>query len=346
MRVRLLAIAWFLWCGLAAGCAPPPNPIIEGRRVTLFVESATGDPPSITGDFTGWEPRPAKQVRRSRWFQFDTTLENDARVEYLVSYGAGDFRLDARNPRRVPSVGGEASEIAMPDAESHPETDDSVSGVGFERTFFDFQVEDGRTRRVDVFAPPRREGDDPLPVVYFHDGALMIEKGVPEILGRLLAAGRIRPFVSVFVNPASRADDYKADAVFREWFVREVVPFAERSGPPPSRAVIGVSRGAIAAIDLALHHPDLFSGCGLLIPSTYPTNLTAQIARADAKPVRFAIVTARYDARWLSEGRDLQEALNGRGYEVSYREVPEGHNVQTWRAHLDDVLTGLGFGKS
>ena len=136
----------------------------------------------------------------------------------------------------------------------------------------------------------------------------------------------------------------ESNPAFRDWFVREVLPYAERDGPPPSRAVVGVSRSAIAAIDIAFHNPDLFAGCGLLIPSTFPTDLTARIARLEAKAIRFAIVTARYDARWLGEGRELHEALNARGYELSYREVPEGHNVQTWRTHLDDVLIGLGLG--
>jgi len=42
------------------------------------------------------------------------------------------------------------------------------------------------------------------------------------------------------------------------------------------------------------------------------------------------------------EARAFRDALGTR-YEHTYREVPEGHNVQTWRGHIDDVLIGLGF---
>jgi enterochelin esterase-like enzyme len=154
------------------------------------------------------------------------------------------------------------------------------------------------------------------------------------------------PVMAVFVDTPDRAEEYKINPAFRDWFVSDLVPAIERrlAAPPSARAVIGVSRGAIAAIDLAWQHPALFGRCGLLIPSIYPTDLPAVIAGAPAKPIRFAMVTARYDTRWLPEGRALQKAMAARGYQLTYREVPEGHNVQTWRAHLDDVLIGLGFG--
>jgi enterochelin esterase family protein len=331
---------------LNLACSPPPNPIVQGDRVTLLIESPDGSVPSITGDFTAWKPVPASRTAQSHWYEFETRLERDARVEYLLLFAPHDLRIDPRNPRRVASVGGEASEIVMPGAEPQPETvvgDQPPRGVLNERVF---DVPEG-SRKVVVYRPAQASG--PLPIVYFNDGTLMIEKGgVPQILDRLVAAGRLRPIVAVFVDPASRADDYKANPAFREWFVKVMLPQIEETLPnaPSARAVIGVSRGAVAAIDLAWHHPDIFSRCGVLIPSTSPTDLTDQISRAAAKPIRFSIVAGRYDVEWLKEGQALREALDARGYAHTYREVPEGHAVQTWRAHLDDVLIGLGFGVS
>lgn len=331
-----------LTAALLAGCAVPPNPVVQGNHVTLYIESEQGITPNVTGDFTAWKPIAATPMARGSWFQYDTTLEPDARVEYLISFGPKDLRVDERNPRRVATVGGHASEIVMPAFEAQPETaaTDSPRGV------FDQRELDGPggTRKVVVYRPPGSTA--PLPVVYFHDGSLMIERGrVPQVLDWLIAAGKLRPLVAVFVDPVSRADDYKADPVFRDWFVNVLVPQVESGLAflPTGRAVIGVSRSAIAAIDISWHHPDLFSRCGLLIPSTSPTNVTEQIARGPDQPVRFSIVAARYDAEWLKEGRALHDALDAKGYQQTYREVPEGHNVQTWRAHLDDVLIGLGF---
>jgi hypothetical protein len=45
-------------------CTPPPNPIVQGRRVTLMIESTAGVAPSVTGDFTEWKPLPARRMAR------------------------------------------------------------------------------------------------------------------------------------------------------------------------------------------------------------------------------------------------------------------------------------------
>jgi enterochelin esterase family protein len=337
--------ALVLLAAITCSCSRPANPLINGRRVSLLIEAETGTVPAVTGDFTAWQPRPATRLSPSGWYQFDTTLEPDARAEYLIAYGADDFRVDPRNPRRVPSVRGEASEIVMPAAEAHPETltgDRPLVGVLEERRF---PTPTGNPRRVAVY---RVGGQDAaLPIVYFHDGSLMIDTGaVPQILDQLFAAGRVPAFTAVFVDPVSRSDDYNAAPAFREWFVSELMPTIEATlaATPTSRGVVGVSRGAIAAIDLATTRPDLFNRCGLLIPSTHPTDLITRIAHTPKQPVRFAIVAARYDDRWVGDARALREALDRAGYPVTYREVPEGHNVQTWRAHLDDVLVGLQLG--
>ncbi len=338
-------VACVLLAALTCSCSPRGNPLIDGRRVSLLIEAPIDTVPSVTGDFTAWKPVAATRLSRPGWYQFDTTLEPDARVEYLIAYGANDFRIDPRNPRRVPSVGGDASEIVMPAAEMHPELlndDQPLAGVLEEHPF---ATPSGTSRRVAVYRPAGNR--DRLPIVYFHDGSLMIDKGrVPQILDRLVAAGRLPAFTAVFVDPVSRSDDYKAEPAFRNWFISELVPTIEAMlpAPPTSRTVVGVSRGAIAAIDLAITRPDLFNRCGLLIPSTHPTDLVATIAGGPRKPVRFAIVAGRYDERWLGDGRALREVLDAAGYHVTYREVPEGHNVQTWRAHLDDVLVGLQLG--
>jgi enterochelin esterase-like enzyme len=334
-------IHWLLY--VTACAAPPSNPVIDGSRATLFIEAPAGVTPSVTGDFTHWKPQSALPQRfRPGWFTFETTLEPDARVEYLLSFGHDKFQIDPRNPLTVASVAGEASEIAMPNAEAHPELSGNLQAPLVSSTH-DFTLPNGNVRRVTVYKPEHESTGASLPVIYFNDGALMIAGQVPTILARLVATKRLKPLIAVFVDPASRAEDYSASQEFREWFARNVIAFAENGSRPPMRAVIGVSRSAIAALDLVWHYPDLFDRCGLLIPSTYPTALTQLIADSAAKPVQFSIVAGRYDTRWLEDGRALATVLRKRGYQLTYREVPEGHNPQTWRGHLDDVLVALGF---
>jgi enterochelin esterase-like enzyme len=287
-------------------------------------------------------PRVALGTRELVHLQHDA--RTDARVEYLIALGPEDLRVDPLNPRRVASVGGEASEIVMPGAESHPELSGAETPIGtFEEHTFSVP---GGARTAVAYRPAQTRA--PVPVVYFHDGRLMIARGVPQILDALVAAGRLQPLTAIFVEPVSRADDYKASPGFRTWFVDVLLPDVERTlaFTPTVRAMVGVSRGATAALDIAWNHPETFARCGLLIPTTSPTDLPQQIARAPRRAVQFAIVAARYDAQWLDEARVLRQALDANDYDVTYREVPEGHSVRTWRAHLDDVLIGLGLGPS
>jgi enterochelin esterase family protein len=337
-RPLLAAIA----CVASWGCSPPSNPVIRGNQVTISIPAPEGVVPSVTGDFTAWTPMPASPAARGNWYTYSTTLEPDARVEYLIVFGPQDVRVDPLNPRRVPSVGGDASEIVMPGAEAQPELAGTEAPLG---TFDEhtFTVPAGARTAV-VYRPAQTRAA--MPVVYFQDGALMIARGVPQIIDALVSGGRLVPLTAVFVEPVSRADDYKASPEFRSWFVGTLLPEVERTLEfvPTVRAVVGVSRGAAAALDIAWNHPETFGRCGLLIPTTSPTDLTQQIARAPRRPVQVAIVAARYDAQWLDEARVLRQVLDANDYDVVYREVPEGHNVQTWRAHLDDVLIGLRLG--
>ena len=194
---------------------------------------------------------------------YRTTLPQDARVEYMVVLGERDIHVDDRNPHRVTSVGGEASEVRMPDFAEQPET--IASGTPIEGSVQDVPARDASasTRRVVIYRPPSKT--TPVAIVLFHDGSLMLAGGVPAILDRLIAGGRIAPIIAVFIDPLSRADDYKAEPAFRQWFARELVPQVERligPGTPRTRAIIGVSRGAIAAIDLAWHSRRCFRAAG------------------------------------------------------------------------------------
>jgi len=197
---------------------------------------------------------------------------------------------------------------------------------------------------VAVYRPPGYVATGrPYPAAFFNDGSLMVETGeLPAVLDRLIAAKRIAPIVAVFVDPVSRVDDYKMSDDFRKLFSEELVPWVEHelhiSPEPDQRAVIGVSRGAIGALDLSWFHPEQFGLCGVLLPSTQPTSITALIAGSPKRHIRYSVVTAWYDARWRDDGQELMSTLRSRRYEVTYRNVPEGHGPQTWRRHMSSVL--------
>ena len=72
-----------------------------------------------------------------------------------------------------------------------------------------------------------------LPIVYFHDGSLMIDKGrVPQILDRLFAAGRVPAFTAVYAPIL--AEPLVPKPTSMELVHAKVVP---ETGPPKVIAV-------------------------------------------------------------------------------------------------------------
>lgn len=325
--------------------AHPTNPIIKGRSASFLVRS--DHEPRLVGDFNGWGKADVSsgamtQIGSTDWFFSRVRVPIDARLEYLVVRGSAPAP-DDRNPRRVASIAGDASEVLMPRHESHDElmaTGSAPAGVVEHHEIV--ARDETRTHHVAIYTPPAHDRSRDYPVVFFHDGTLMLRRGVPAILDALQAQGRITPLVAVFVDPQSRADDYKMSEEFRRFFLDELIPWVEDqvmvSNQARERAVIGVSRGAIAALDLALHAPEGFGGCGLLIPSFAPTSILGTLADGPKAAVRFAVVAGAFDREWLAEAQTLEVVLEGRGYDSQVRVVQEGHNVQTWRSHIDDVL--------
>jgi enterochelin esterase-like enzyme len=324
--------------------AHPTNPIVDGMDVSFLVSSA--EPPQLIGDFNGWDAASGargrmRRIGDSNWFASTVQVPLDARVEYMISRGDA-VETDQRNPKRVPSVGGDASEVVMPGYEPHAELAPSTGPAGVVQEHTLPGTEDAAPRRVAIYTPPGYAASKRYPVVFFHDGTLMLQRGVPAILDALQEQKRIAPLVAVFVDPLSRAEDYKASDSFRRFFLDELVPWAEQrvrmSANPAERAVVGVSRGAIAALDLAMHAPERFGRCGLLIPSFAPTRILEVLSESPTRPISFAVVAAAFDRQWLRDAQTLEGILDAKGYERRMQVVQEGHNVQAWRAHIDEVL--------
>jgi hypothetical protein len=93
-------------------------PVVRGNQVTFFAEGDGGLSPRLVSDLTGWGERPdgtfdfnvgkMHLIGGTNWYSLTANADAAARIEYLYSYGAGDYRLDPRNPRKAPRVGGDA----------------------------------------------------------------------------------------------------------------------------------------------------------------------------------------------------------------------------------------------
>jgi len=335
-------------------------PVVRGDQVTFFAEGDGGLSPRLVSDLTGWGERAdgsfdfsvgkMQQIAGTNWYSLTAHADASARIEYLFSYGAGDYRLDPRNPRKAPRIGGDASEVVMsgylaPEEFAQP----PVSPAG---TITETMVRGSVVgeRRVIVYTPPGYDPAKKYRLAVFHDGALVVNTGeAPRVLDFLIARELIHPIVAVFVDPVSRTDDYRHAAPMRDFAATELMPWiaAHYSITPlaEDHAIIGISAGARGALDAMASYPGVYGKCGLMIAALDQSDLMGIPVRQGEEPqLQVSVMAASYDQLNHATSALVRDALKTRGHAVKYFEVAEGHSTMTWKNHLRDVMISL-FGR-
>jgi enterochelin esterase-like enzyme len=335
-------------------------PVVRGNQVTFFAEGAGGLSPRLVSDLTGWGERPDGSfdftvgkmhlIGGTNWYSLTASADPSARIEYLYSYGAGDYRLDPHNTRRAPRVGGDASEVVMYAYQPPPEfAEPAVTPAG---RISEAMVPGAivRQRRVIVYTPPGYNPSKKYPLAVFHDGGLVVNTGeAPRVLDWLIARDKIHPVVAVFVDPVSRTEDFRHAAPMRDFVGGELMAWiAEHYSITPvaeDHAIVGISAGARGALDAMASYPAVFGKCALLIPALDQSDVaTIPVRQGEAPQLQVTILSAAYDHLNHNSSELARDSLKARGHSVKYIEVPEGHSTLTWKNHLHEVLISL-FGR-
>lgn len=204
-------------------------------------------------------------------------------------------------------------------------------------------------RRVWYYLPPGYEAaaNTLYPVVYVLDGGNYVEKmDVPRVLDHLIANKSIQPVIAVFSEPGDRQEEYSRNPRWRAFIANELVPAVDkrfRTFPTPDhRAILGSSLAAYGAIDLAVSAPSVFGLCAALAPPVQTATVVSNqpAARAAVVSIKFFVLGGVYDSM-IDGARLLRTTLDEYSAPVSYLEVSEGHNTNTFRGHLDDALKAL-----
>jgi enterochelin esterase-like enzyme len=335
------------------------TPIIENQtRLIFLARDRDGKAPRIVGDFNGWASTPqgydasigrTARIDGTQWSVLESTSYTNARLEYVFFFD-NDAAVDPMNPRTVAAYAGPRSEIRMPFWVAQPELDDGGDAPKGEVIADTVRSKSlGGSRRVWFYLPPgyQTAGDQLFPVVYVLDGANYVEKmDVPRVLDRLIAAGAIPPVIAVFSEPADRQEEYSRSARWRAFMATELVPMVDKRfrtfSAPDQRIILGSSLAAYGAVDLAVEYPSLFGLCAAIAPPAQTATLISNQpkARAAVVSIRFFVMGGVYDSM-LDGARSLRTTLDDYSAPVTYLEVPEGHNTNTFRAHLDDAFRAL-----
>ena len=335
------------------------TPIIEYQtRLIFFAKDKDGQTPRIVGDFNAWAVTPQgydvsigkmTRIDGTSWSYLESTSYTDARLEYGLLFDK-EYLPDPANPRTVQAFAGARSEVRMPFFVKQPEIDELGSapkGDLIAETLDSRSL--GGSRRVWFYLPPgyTASQDTLFPVVYFLDGANYVEQmDVPRVLDHLISNKTIPPMIAVFSEPADRQEEYSRSPKWRSFIATELVPTVDkrfRTFPTPDhRVILGSSLAAYGAVDLAVAAPEVFGLCAAIAPPAQTATVVSNQANARAAVVsiKFFVLGGVYDSM-IDGARRLHTTLDEYHAPVTYLEVSEGHNTNTFRGHLDDALKAL-----
>jgi len=335
------------------------TPIIENQtRLIFLAKDRDGQTPRIVGDFNAWAVTAqgydvsvgkATRIEGTSWSYLESTSYTNARLEYGLLFDK-EYLADPLNRRTVQTFAGPRSEVRMPFFTRPAEVDELGSapkGEVIAETIDSRSL--GGKRRVWFYLPPgyAAAADALFPTLYVLDGANYVEKmDVPRVLDHLIANKTIPPVIAVFSEPADRQEEYSRSPQWRAFITTELVPMIDkrfRTFPAPDhRVILGSSLAAYGAVDLAVSAPSVFGLCAAIAPPAQTATIVSNQANARAAVVsiKFFVLGGVYDSM-IDGARLLRTTLDEHLAPVTYLEVPEGHNTNTFRAHLDDALKAL-----
>ena len=335
------------------------TPIIENQtRLVFFAKDKDGRAPRIVGDFNAWAVTPQgydvsvgtpTRIEGTPWSYLESTSYTNARLEYVFFYDQ-EAVPDPMNARTVQAFAGPRSEVRMPFWVAQPEVDElgaAPQGELVADTVTSRFL--GGPRRVWFYLPPGYAANAAglFPVIYVLDGSHYVEQmDVPRVLDHLIANKSIPPVIAVFSEPADRQEEYSRNPRWRAFVANELVPMVDKRfrtfSAPDQRVILGSSLAAYGAVDLAVEYPSLFGLCAAIAPPAQTASLIENQpqARASVVSIKFFVMGGVYDSM-IDGARNLRTTLDNYSAPVTYLEVPEGHNTNTFRAHLDDALRAL-----
>jgi enterochelin esterase-like enzyme len=153
---------------------------------------------------------------------------------------------------------------------------------------------------------------------------------------------------SMYTNTDGGPNSYEAE------LVDGLVSFIDleyRTDPrPQARALAGISRGGVWALEIGLRNPDVFSTVAAVSPSLAVNNPRPAydplaIARNPVNPPRLLLLAGDQD--WARDATEqLDQLLTARGIPHQYVVFPGKHEEAAWQASLKPLIVSLISGWS
>lgn len=234
-----------------------------------------------------------------------------------------------------------------------------------------------RTVVVDFYFPANVNTANSASVLLINDGQDMVRMEFAEILEKMYGVDMISPLICICIHCGTERKreygvagipDYKGRGdkaqLYTRFILEELLPvvksrFPETESEP--KAFAGFSLGALSALDIVWHHPDIFNKAGVFSGSLWWRSMDQELPEYDdqehriihkviredvAKPgLKFFFQCGNMDETKdrnnngiidsIDDTLDLMYELKEKGYEpgrdIEYLELSDGrHDVPTW----------------
>ena len=210
-----------------------------------------------------------------------------------------------------------------------------------------------------LYLPPCYDGQDQnYPTLYLlhgypYDEAHWQELGAVEIADEQIQSGEWPPIIMVMPlqpEPLFRGSD-GGPGSYESELLEGLIPYIEKNyrSDRSARALAGISRGGVWALEIALRNPNAFGTVAALSPALAvnsarpPYDPFEIVANSDQYPRNILLLAG--DEDWAAvETKKLSQTLSEAGVENRLHISAGNHSDETWAALLTDVLRFLALG--
>jgi enterochelin esterase-like enzyme len=218
----------------------------------------------------------------------------------------------------------------------------------------------GRRQHYFLYLPPCYDSNPETryPVVYLLHGIPMndqhwLDEGVVEAADKLFVSGELPPFIivmpqgdnSIYTNTSG------GDRSFEDILVNELIPAIDGRfrtlADAEHRAIGGISRGGVWALEIAFTHPDLFDAVGGHSPALAVNRATddydPMVLAKSAMIDHLRIFLDAGDRDWTrTETQALSKVLNERHIPHTYTIGKGDHDYPYWATQVEAYLRFYG----
>ena len=213
-----------------------------------------------------------------------------------------------------------------------------------------------------IYLPPcAGETGERLPVLYLLHGYPFDEShwdtlGIDEMVEAWIGAEqapRLALVMPLLPEPLFTGPKSGGPGSYEAELLQGLMPAVEAKYPvarsPQQRAIAGISRGGVWALEIGMRHPEVFASVAALSPALSVNYAAPQydplVLVGTAEQLPQAVYLAAGARDWARpKTEELSEKLQSRAVPVLLEIVPGGHDAGAWLAALPGLLTYVTSG--